>query len=497
MESTGDTSINRKPSDISVEKYTENGITFVRDKGYLKVIPRIGVVGGIAVVVGSVIGSGIFISPKGALKYSGSVGLALIIWAVCGLISMLLASIYAALGSMIPKSGGDFTYIRKGIGECPAFLSSYVQTFVTSPGSRTVLALVFADYMCAPIFGACGPPDRIRKVIAATEIMALCVTNLLSVRFAMSMQVVFSTAKFLALVIISVGGVVYLAQGYFASFQTGFEGSIPEATSISLALYSCMWAYGGYNNINEMAEELIQPRKNIPKVLVISLSLITLIYLTTNVSYFTLLSKSEFLSSSAVAFQWGDKVLGSASIIIPLSVMCSVYGASNGGFFTDGRVRFAAARVGHLPEVLSFLHCKTHIPSLAIITNTMMSLIFLVPGDIGSLINMLGFVSYVSLFFVIISYVRLRSTMKLDEDVFKIPLVIPILGALFCIFMLVAPFLNSPKIEFMYGVAFIAGGLLLYFPFVFFKLKLPGTDWVTMNIQMLLQICPTVVESEM
>ncbi|XP_053403148.1 cystine/glutamate transporter-like [Mercenaria mercenaria] len=225
----------------------------------------------------TVIGSGIFISPKGALQNSGSVGMSLIIWTMCG--------------------------------------------------------------------------------------------NLL---------------KVLALIIITVGGFVYLFQGKTENFNYSFRGTTYDITSISLAIYSCMWAYGGYTNLNEIAEELIQPRKNISKA----------IYITTNVSYFIILTKSEFLTVPDVAFTWVERVLGAAAIIIPISVVCSVHGASNGGFFTDVRVRFAAARAGHLPEVLSFLHHKSRIPLASLFLNTVMSIIMLIPGDTGELINLVGFVGF-------------------------------------------------------------------------------------------------------
>ena len=458
---------------------------------------RIGLFGGIAFVMGSVIGSGIFISPKGALLNTGSIGLSLLVWALCGVIAMIVGLVYGELGTRVPKSGGDYTYIRLAFGGPPAFLIMWVSTVVTQPGSRAILSLVFADYFCAPIFTKCGPSNLIRKSIAVLEILTLAATNVLSVRFAAFMQIFFTFAKVSALIVISIGGMIYLFQGYVENLENAFEGSNWNVESICLALYSCVWAYGGYSNINDIAEEIIDPKRNIPRAIILSMTAVTVIYLTTNVSYSTLLPKEEFVSASAVAFLWGDKVLRSAAWIIPISVMLSVHGASNGGFFTDSRVRFAAARAGHLPEVLSFLHPKSRIPVTSIVFNTICSIILLIPADIGQLINMVGFLGFLvhGASTVSLLIFRYRDQTRNRKE-FSLPVVIPIIAFMICLFMVVAPFVSKPRIEFVYGVAFLLAGFLFYIPFVHFQLSLPGFDDITTFIQLLMNVCPTVRETD-
>ncbi|XP_060567973.1 b(0,+)-type amino acid transporter 1-like [Ruditapes philippinarum] len=477
-----------------------DGNTIVLETDRIRVKERIGLWGGIAFIMGAVIGSGIFISPRGALKNSGSVGMSLVIWALCGFLSMVIGLVYAELGVLLPKSGGDYTIIKTGIGGIPAFLVSWTQCTVTHSGSRAVLALVFADYVCAPIFGKCEAPDSIRKSIAAVELLLLAITNTISVRLVSSMQGLFTCLKILALIVITVGGFVYLFQGKTENFNDSFHGTTDDVTLITLAIYSCMWAYGGYINLNEFAEEIIQPKKNIPKAIIISMTLVTIIYITTNVSYFVMLEKSEFLTVPAVAFTWGERVLGSAAILIPISVMCSVHGASNGGFFSDVRVRFAAARAGHLPEVLSFLHHKSRIPLASLFLNTVVSLILLIPGDIGELINLVSFVGFLTNGLAIISFLRIRYLRRNDvrnKNDFRIPLFIAVLALAICAFMVIAPFISNPKIEFMYGVGFVLSGLILYIPFVYFEWRLPGCDKMTCLMQLLMDICPTVLDKDL
>ena len=379
----------------------------------------------------------------------------------------------------------------------PAFLITWVSTVVTQPGSRAVLSLVFADYLCAPIFGNCGPPNVIRKSVAALELIALAVTNILSVRLAALIQMIFTVAKISALVVISIGGLVFIFGGHVQNFERSFEDSNWTVEGISLAIYSCMWAYGGYNNLNEIAEEIIEPKKNIPRAILVSMVAVTVIYLTANISYVALLPKDEFLAASAVAFVWGEKVLKSAAILIPISVMCSVHGASNGGFFTDSRVRFAASRAGHLPEVLSFLHPNSRIPVASVVFNTICAIILLIPGDIRELINMVGFVTFLVQAASTVSLLVLRyrrRNKKSEKERFKLPVIIPVLSLLICVFMVVSPFVSTPKLEFVYGAAFVIAGLVFYFPFVYFHLRIPGFDHVTLFLQLLMNICPTELE---
>ena len=471
-------------------------VTFETDR--IRVKERIGLWGAIAFIMGAVIGSGIFISPRGALKYSGSVGMSLIIWALSGFLAMIKALVYAELGVLLPKSGGDFTIIKTGIGNIPAFFVCWTQ-IITNSGSRTVLALVFADYVCAPIFGKCTAPDSIRKSIAAAELLILAITNTISVRLVSSMQGCFTCLKILALIIITIGGFIYLFQGKTENFENSFEGTTQDVTSITLAIYSCMWAYSGYTNLNEFAEEIIQPKKNIPKAIITSMTLVTIIYLTTNVSYFVMLGKSEFLSVPAVAFTWGKRVLGPAAILIPISVMCSVHGSANGSFFSDTRVRFAAARAGHLPEVISFLHYKTRIPVASLFLNTFMSLVMLIVGDIGELINLLSFVTFLLSELSIIAFLRIRYLRRNEERIkneFRIPLFIPVLALAICAFMLITPFISNPKIEFMYGAGFILSGLFFYIPFVYMEWRLPGCDYLTTLLQLLMGVCPTLLDQD-
>ncbi|KAL5021042.1 hypothetical protein ScPMuIL_000197 [Solemya velum] len=437
---------------------------------------RLGLVSGVCFIVGTIIGSGIFISPKGVLLNTESVGLCMVIWVVCGVLAMLTSLAYAELGTMFSKCGADYIYLLETFGGVPAFLFFWVNSVISMPGSTVIKAMTFAEYLTKLLFDDCGTPELIKKLLAAIVILAVGITNSISVRLTARFQVFFTAAKVLALAMVSIGGVVLIGGGTFGALETGFEGSTDSPSAIAFAVYGGMFAYGGWN---------------LPRAILISMPLVTVIYLLVNVSYFAAMTKNEFLSSWAVGVVWAEKVIGPAALIIPLAVACSVYGSANGAVFFNGRTIFAASREEHLPALFSYIHIKTFIPVPSVIMTTILSLLMLIPGDIGSLINFLGFTDWIIYGSVMVCLLVLRYTRKDMHRPVKIPIFIPIVVLLCAIYLVVAPLVRDPKIEFVYAGVFIAASLVLYIPFVHFKLRIPGMDHVTASSQLFLQVAPT------
>lgn len=174
---------------------------------------EVGLFSGICIIVGTIIGSGIFISPKSVLSNTAAVGPCLIIWATCGILATLGALCFAELGTMITKSGGEYPYLMEAFGPIPAYLFSWTSLFVIKPTSFAIICLSFSEYVSAPFYSGCEPPKVVVKCLAAAAILLITTVNALSVRLGSYVQNVFTAAKLVIVAIIIVSGIVLLAQG--------------------------------------------------------------------------------------------------------------------------------------------------------------------------------------------------------------------------------------------------------------------------------------------
>ncbi|XP_064868573.1 b(0,+)-type amino acid transporter 1 isoform X2 [Oncorhynchus nerka] len=247
------------------------------------------------------IGSGIFISPKGVLLETGAVGPCLCVWAACGVLATLGALCYAELGTMITKSGGEYVYLMEAYGSVMAYIYSWSTIMVLQPSAFAIIALSFAEYTSTPFYPGCTPPIVVTKCLAVVCIFLIVSMNCLSVRLANYVQNFFTAAKLLIILVIIVAGIVLLAQGNTENLSNPFEGASTSFGSIGLAFYNGLWAYDGWNQLNFITEELENPNRNLPLAIIIGIPLVTLCYVLVNIAYFSAMTPTELLQSPAVA----------------------------------------------------------------------------------------------------------------------------------------------------------------------------------------------------
>ncbi|XP_035529229.1 b(0,+)-type amino acid transporter 1 isoform X3 [Morone saxatilis] len=459
------------------------------DKQGLNLKREVGIIGAVSFIAGTMMGSGIFISPQYVLSTIGSPGASLIIWACCGLIAMLGGLCYAELGTVIPESGAEYIYIMRTAGKVVAFMFVFSFVIVVRPASATGIALSFAEYVVAPFY-ECTPPQLVVKCVAAGSIMVLAIVNCLSVRLATTIQVVSMAVKVLAMAVIILGGVVMLFQGHTENFDNSFEGTNVGVSSIGIAFYQGLWSYDGWNTLNYLTEELKDPEVNLPRAVVIAISLVTGLYLLVNVSYLTVMTPRELMSSSAVAVTWGNKVLGSWGWIMSVAAALSAFGSLNGTFFSGGRVCFVAAREGHMPDILAMAHVNRLTPSPALIFTTLVSLVVLIPGDFQSIVNFFSFTAWFFYAITLSGLIYLKIKKPELPRPYKVPIILPILVLIAAIFLVLAPIIDDPQIEYLYVTLFILSGAIVYVPFIHYKLCPGLLTKLTVFLQLFLEVAP-------
>ncbi|XP_078016942.1 b(0,+)-type amino acid transporter 1 isoform X4 [Epinephelus lanceolatus] len=438
------------------------------------------------------IGSGIFISPKSVLLYSGAVGPCLLIWAACGVLSTLGALCYAELGTMITKSGGEYIYLNEAFGSLVAYLYTWTTVMVLKPSSFAIITLSFAEYASTPFYAGCTPPLVITKCLSAAAIILISLINCVSVKLASYVQNFFTAAKLFIILIMVVAGMVMLAQGKTETLSDAFDGTSTSIGAIGLAFYNGLWAYDGWNQLNFITEELKDPYKNLPLAILIGIPLVSVCYVMVNISYFTVMTTSELLVSPAVAVTFGERVLFSMSWIVPLFVVFSTFGSANGSCFTAGRLAYVAGREGHIVKILSYISLKRYTPAPALMFNGLLAIFYIIPSDINSLINYFSFAQWAFYCLTVLSLIVMRFTRKELHRPVKVPIVIPMLMVLVSCYLVLAPIIDKPELEYLYCTIFIFSGLLLYYPFVHRKVNWGRklTRPITMHLQLLMEVVP-------
>ncbi|NXT81626.1 S7A13 protein, partial [Zapornia atra] len=454
---------------------------------------NIGYFDGVSFIIGSIVGAGIFVSPTGVLKHSLlNVGIALTIWTASGLVSLMGSLCYAELGTALPFSGGEYSHIKRGLGSLPAFVFIWTSTF-TKPASNAARALLFAEYATQPFYGICPAPEALKKCLALAVLWSLGILNGRSVKMSAWVQTVFTLLKMMALSVIAVGGIVLLAGGRKESltrFEDAFSSEIPNASQIAEAFFQGLYAYGGWWSLNYMAEEMKNPSRNIPLTVMTAVPAVIIFYLLVNISYLTVLTPKEIVSSVAVAVTWADRVIPSVAWIIPLSVAVSIFGALNSSMFTLGRLSYAGSQSGHLPVLISMLNVHTCTPAPAMIFSTTIASIFIIPSDLITLTNYFGFSAWLMIGLTCASLIVLRYREPHLPRPYKVFLPVPFVMVAMSFFLVLAPIVWSPNLQYVYAFLFMLGSLIVYLPFIHFKLHFAFFDKITCHLQLLLEVSP-------
>ena len=411
----------------------------------------------LAIVVGMIIGSGIFLKPSIVLTDAGTPVASLLAWIAGGIITLASALSIAEIASAIPRTGGLYTYLEELYGEPVGFLLGWVQTIISYPASIAAQAIAFATN--ANVFIAMTPFQQ--TLLAFGVLGFLLAMNILSTKFGGIIQTLATIGKLVPIVAIIGFGVLSPGPLNLASTQA------VTITGFGAAILGTLWAYDGWIGVTNMAGELKNPGKSLPKVISIGVIFVIAVYALFNIALFKVLSVEEIVSTATPGTAAAVKLFGEGgAAFITAGVMISVFGALNGYLMTAARVPLAMGQKKQLPfsRILGQIHPKFETPCNALIFQSILAVLYILSGSFNTLTDMLIFVLWIFFTMGVIGVFVMRMKRPELKGEYKVPLypIVPIIGIAGSSYILISTILSSPVYSFI-GIGLTLIGLPVYF----------------------------------
>jgi APA family basic amino acid/polyamine antiporter len=451
-------------------------VEVVTSKATLK--RALGLWSAVSIVVGTVIGSGVFLVPSTMISKLGSVHMLFVVWVVAGLLSLFGALTYAELAAAMPEAGGEYVYLSAAYGPFWGFLYGWTQFWVAKSGSIATLAAGFYTYLSAFVPALAqpvavlpyhiGPGGSLLEIhygqlVAIGIILMLAVVNYMGVRSGGGLQVFVTFVKMLCIAAIIVVG-LFCGRGEIAHFSQ----HIPAVTGIAgffAAMVSALWAYDGWNNVSMVSSEIQQPGKNLPRALIFGTLAVVVTYLLINVAYFYVLSPQQVADSHRVAADMMSGLYGTvAGKAVSIAVLISIFAALNGSILTGGRVPYAMARDGLFFKTMAVVQPKFRTPGNSMIWLSLWSSVVILSGWYDDLYNFVIFGSWILYLMTAVSVFVLRRKQPNLYRPYRV-LAYPVVPVLFigvAALLLVSTLQTRPR-ESLMGLFLMALGIPFYF----------------------------------
>lgn len=428
----------------------------------------LGLAAALAIVIGTVIGSGIFRVPQAMINNVGSVRMVFLVWVVGGALSLAGALTYAELAAAMPGAGGEYVYLTEAYGPLWGFIYSWTQMWVAKSGSIATLATAFFEYTAhfVPAFEgvwfSAGPfAIKYGQVFAMVLILLLGLINYFGVRFGGGVQVAVTAVK-VALIL------VVIFAGLFFGSPAGAAPSIaapPLATGFIAALVAALWAYDGWNNVGMVASEIKNPKRNLPLALILGTALVVAIYMFANWAYFRVLTPAEVGTNKLVAAEMMQRIWGPlGASAVSVAAMISIFAALNGSILTGARVPFAAARDGLFFRSAARVHPAFRTPGISILMLSAWSSILVLSGKYEQLFTYVIFASwflYAMATAAVFVLRRKRPDLARPYKTLGYP-VVPMLFLIGAAVLELSTLIHQPT-EALAGIGLILAGLPFYF----------------------------------
>jgi APA family basic amino acid/polyamine antiporter len=355
---------------------------------------KLGLFTGTMAVIGGIIGSGIFLNPAIVAARVGTARLTLTAWILGGVVALLGAFIFGELAARVPRVGGGYAYLREGFGPLPAFLYAWGLLLMIATGAIAAVAFTFASYAGA-LFGL--PPESL-PYLAAAAIVLLTALNYVGVRPAAWTQNILTVLKLVALAILITAGLLLpTAPAATATAPVaGPSGFGPVTLALATAFVPVLFSYGGWQQTNFIAEELLEPERNLPKALVFGVLAVVLVYLLANVAYLRVLGVAGLGASSAPAADTMTAILGPGGrTLISVGILVSTFGFLDLVIMVSPRVYQAMAADGLFFESFARLHPRFRTPVTAIIAQGAWACLLLATRTYGQLLDYVTFADWI------------------------------------------------------------------------------------------------------
>ncbi|RSM15285.1 hypothetical protein CEP52_000856 [Fusarium oligoseptatum] len=459
---------------------------------------------GLSLIVGLIIGSGIFSSPGSVSARVGSPGAALLVWIIAGVLAWTGAASYAELGGAIPLNGGAQVYLAKTFGELSGFLFTWVAMLVLKPGSAAIIAIIMGEYLVRAFIGADAEhiSPWINKAVALVGLIAVTFLNCVSTRLGTRLNDMLMFMKFVALLGVTITGVVVAITGKTLKGKSNvewkahelFDNTSTDMSAWALALYAGLWAYDGWDNTNYVVGEFRNPTRDLPRVIHTAMPLVILCYVLANMAYFLVLPLESMDGANTVAVMFGSQVFGSVgALILALIVSASCFGALNSSTFTSSRLAYVAGKEGYIPSIfgrigvgnenensLSTQRTRSwfsrklsrafgdedtglfYTPIYALVLNAVLTTGYVIVGEFSTLVTFYGVAGYTFYFLTVLGLIVLRVREPQLERPYKTWITTPIIFCCVSLFLLSRAVFAQP-FQTVAVVSFVVAGVPVYF----------------------------------
>jgi APA family basic amino acid/polyamine antiporter len=435
------------------------------------------------VVVGSIIGSGIFLTPQRIAAVVEVPGVMIGVWILTGLLTLAGALTNAEIASEITEAGGQYVFFRILYSDLVAFLYGWTTFIVYQTGSIATIAVAFAKYfgyfvdlphlspeleaLKIPLIGDITPfADIGVKLVAVAAIVLVTSVNYFGVQFGGMVQNVFTSLK-----VVAIGGIIVVAfaigQGSVEHFFPlwGVPSSGNLVAAVGVAMVATLWSYDGWNSLTYLAGEVREPQKNIPRALVIGTVAVIIIYVLTNLAYLYILPIDVMAQSKLVAADTMERIVGGyGGALVSLAVMISTFGTVNGTTMTSARVYFAMAKDKVFFQSMQYVHPRYRTPSKSLLVQCLWGSILTFTGTFDQLFTYVIFAGWIFYALGAAGIFIMRKKLPNPKRPYRTPgyPVVPILFVLVATWFVINTLVEQTA-DSMVGLILVAAGLPFYY----------------------------------